>query len=745
VAVSDPAASSRVTPDTGQMIPRLLALLGDDACLLHPRAGYDDGPGGNDFDCAVQRIDHQWPLRITGVRVCQCIRHGPVSWYWVVKTSDDVVAIDATDDPLGIGPLSFPTTLAIEGGPTVSGVRAAFLTMKRLRKGNRKPQAWDGIVSMASRDPRIYAKCLQNCLGTTLGRAISRSVLAGRVPGIRTWRRAVAALRLRRVRTPKRVVVLFLRSLERLADRVGRPTGLTVAVVGPDGTGKSTLASALSRSCDGYFWRTEHIHWRPGLLPSPGALVRSRRSDPEHPHEEAPHGRMLSVGMLLYYWLDFLFGSWFGVMPLRIRSALIVVERGWWDIAVDPRRYRMLIPRSLVIALGRFLPRPDITFVLEAPASVALQRKREISASEIQRQMAEWRKIARARRSYVRVDASVSPSDVLAYATEQVVSFLERRTLARTGPGWLALTDRGSVRWMIPRGARNAAVHGLGIYQPVTLKGKLGWQSARAAAMIGLLRWTPRGEAPPALVRQAMASRIPPRGTIAVMRANHRARFVALILDESGGARAIAKLAFEDAGRKALHREAEALVTAGGLLPPPLRAPKLLEHEDGLLLLEAVDWRLRRRPWQLSPQVALALGRFYAAGRSNDGRGPAHGDFAPWNLLEVDQGWVAIDWEASRVDAPPFFDLFHYLVQSCALLGRPSANAIVRGLTVADGMVASLVEAYRVGAGLGAADPRDHFLEYLLESGSTLDPASPDGRAGLQLREELRRQIRQHP
>jgi hypothetical protein len=226
------------------------------------------------------------------------------------------------------------------------------------------------------------------------------------------------------------------------------------------------------------------------------------------------------------------------------------------------------------------------------------------------------------------------------------------------------------------------------------------------------------------------------------MRANHRARFVALILDESGAARAIAKLAFEEAGREALDNEADALRTTGSLLPPPLRAPQVLSYEDGLLLLEAVSWRPRFRPWQLSPEVARALGRFYAAGRSETGGGPAHGDFAPWNLLEVEQGWVAVDWEASRVDAPPFFDLFHYLVQSCALLGRPSQSAIVRGLTGAEGMVASLVRAYEEGAGLQGVDPRGHFLTYLLDSRSMLDPDSPDAPAGLRVRDELRRRLR---
>lgn len=719
-------------------IEKILPLLGADACLLHPKAGYEGEAGGGDFDCAVDRLDEQWPLRAQGVRVCQCIRHGPTGWFWVVDDAGQPVAIDALDDPMGIGPIGFPTGLAFEYRQrSLRALRAAFVTLKRLRKGIRDIDKWVPFIEMARSDPAAYRECLTLSLGTSLGYEVARSVLAGRLPTPDAWRRAALALRIRRVRSPKRAGTLAVRSLTRLVERLLYPTGLVVAVVGPDGTGKSTLAPRLVDRCQAYFWRTRRFHWRPGILPRAGALVGSKGSDPNRPHDAAPHGRIVSTGVLLYYWLDFFVGSWLKLMPLRTRSTLIVVERGWWDIVVDPKRYRMQVPLGLVVALGRLLPRPDVTLVLEAPGPILVERKQELSTGEAERQMRAWRDIARKHLRYVRVDASLPITEVEQRASQSIISSLEERAAARIGLGWLALADQGAVRWNLPRGSRAVARNGLNVYQPVTFKARLGWQAARAIAGLGLFRLAHRGRAPHPAVRKALAPHIPPRGTFAVMKANHPSRFVALVLDGDGTACSVAKVAADEAGRVALRAEARSLVELAPLLSSPLRAPKILHHDERLLVLEAVSWRPRAEPWKLPIEVARALGCFFAAGASSSQMGPAHGDFAPWNLLETSRGWVAIDWESARSEAPPFYDLFHHIVQACALLGHPTQDEILRGLKDEAGHIGHSISAYAAAAGLTTKDAKEYFLQYIDLSRSDIDAATPDAVVGLRVRAEL--------
>ena len=265
---------------------------------------------------------------------------------------------------------------------------------------------------------------------------------------------------LRRARSPARAASLGARSLGRLVERVMHPTGLTVVVAGPDGTGKSTLADLLLRSCEGPFRRGLHFHWRPGILPSLGAILGRTPGDPTDPHGRPAHGVWASSAALLYYWVDFLLGSWLRVLPTRVRSGLVVVERGWWDIAVDPRRYRMQVSPRVVAALGHLLPSPDLMLILEAPVETLSERKAELPPGEAQRQTDAWRQIVPRHIPQAFLDVSESIDDVTMSARDVVFERLSARALRRLGAGWIGLPRALSPRWILPRGPRKAAIAG---------------------------------------------------------------------------------------------------------------------------------------------------------------------------------------------------------------------------------------------------------------------------------------------
>ena len=56
-----------------------------------------------------------------------------------------------------------------------------------------------------------------------------------------------------------------------------------------------------------------------------------------------------------------------------------------------------------------------------------------------------------------------------------------------------------------------------------------------------------------------------------------------------------------------------------------------------------------------------------------------HGDFAPWNLLEVPDGTLrAIDWEYGSLEGFPYLDLAYYVLQTSALVRRWSPAKATR-------------------------------------------------------------------
>jgi Phosphotransferase enzyme family len=727
--------------DTAPDLDELLPLIGDRTFVVQPRRSADSEGGGGDVDLVVDGLDPFWPLRLpSGWRLCQVLHYDIKGWYWVLDHDGETVALDTVDDPAGLGRDGVPTARLIELAERYpEAARAAYLTAKRIRKGLEGSAEWARIGELAATAPEEYLRALSWTFGDRVASLLASDHEWG-VPPDEIAELARRVQWLRRRRTPDRLIGSLSASTGRWYRRLTQPTGLFILVVGPDGSGKSSLAEAVPALCMGPFRRWKHFHWRPGLLPRAGALLGVPLADPSDPHARPPHGVLASVASLVYHWLDFFVGGWLWIMPWKFRSGLVVVERGWWDMAIDPRRYRIAAPAALVRLLGNLLPQPDLVIALEAPSDVLTARKSEIEPVELERQTRAWRSLALRHTKQVALDAARPEAEVRATAREEVFSALTQRASWRLGQGWVALPSPSSPRWLLPRGPRATARSGLSVYQPVTFVGRAGWEAGRSLATLGLFRLLPRGGSPPEGVRALVAPYMPRGATLAVMRTNHANRYVASIIDPGGEPLSVAKVALDDAGDAALGREAEGIETYGKLLASPLRAPRVLERAPGVLLLEAVRWSARLRPWVLAPDVALGLGRAFAASSDGGDRGLAHGDVAPWNVLWTRDGWVLIDWEDSRADAPPFFDLFHFLIQGAVLLRRPSLRGFV-GVAPRASWMRDAIRAYARGAGLPASTWRRHLGDYLRLSMENLDPADAKQAKGLAARRQLLRSI----
>jgi hypothetical protein len=232
---------------------------------------------------------------------------------------------------------------------------------------------------------------------------------------------------------------------------------------------------------------------------------------------------------------------------------------------------------------------------------------------------------------------------------------------------------------------------------------------------MGAVRLLPRTDPPPRFVREKLAPYIPKRGTLAVARANHEDRYIALILDGVGRCAAVAKVASSDDGISALEREAGSIERFGVQLPALINAPTILERSPGVLLLEPVSWRPRWRAWHLDEEVAGAMGAFFRNTRTEGPEvvGGAHGDWAPWNMLRTSAGWVLVDWEDASDAAPPFYDLCHHMVQSHALLGRPTLQELLRGFRHGEGWVGNAVRSYAERAHEREVDVQSCLIAYL--------------------------------
>jgi thymidylate kinase len=306
-----------------------------------------------------------------------------------------------------------------------------YLLARRTWKGTAPPRQARRLKALVAqlgqaRAQRLAAELFFGRLSVRIVEACSKGQLNSLLARIK-WEPWKTSL----VRNPFGLMANLLFDGIRRIRRWAMPTGLFITLMGPDGVGKSTLIKHLVEAVGCVFDRHRLFHWRPMLLWQQRAM-----GDATRPHSAPRHGCCLSVARIFAHLLDYWLGYWLVLRPLLARSGLVVFDRYFDDVLIDPKRYRYGGPLWLVRIVRHLIPEPDMVLILDAPDEMVLSRKQEIELAEIQRQ----------RRLYVRaegrtcasrvINASGSIPQVTAEAVVAVIEHLARRFECQNGR-WL--------------------------------------------------------------------------------------------------------------------------------------------------------------------------------------------------------------------------------------------------------------------------------------------------------------------
>jgi thymidylate kinase len=222
-----------------------------------------------------------------------------------------------------------------------------------------------------------------------------------------------------------------IRDIIRRIKRVSSPTGLWIVFLGPDGSGKSSVLEQVKDDLLQGFRRTKTYHFRPAVL------WKSKVSSDEvisHPHDQGSSGMLRSFVKVLACFFDWLVGYWLDILPRLIKSTLILVDRNFIDLSVDPLRHQINCPAWITNCLISLLPKPDLTIYLNVSPEKAISRKQEIPEKDLIYLHKAYLDAYKANpKDAFIVDADQSLDAVVSDVEKLILSYMKKRSITRLG------------------------------------------------------------------------------------------------------------------------------------------------------------------------------------------------------------------------------------------------------------------------------------------------------------------------
>lgn len=231
--------------------------------------------------------------------------------------------------------------------------------------------------------------------------------------------------------------------------------GFTVALIGPDGAGKTTVARALEAALP---FPVEYLYM--GVNPDSSnhllfttravhAFRRRRGARPDtagprdHEETEAVSSkgfarRSLRSARSFARLANRLAEEWHRALLAalhRRRGEVVVFDRHFfadyfaYDIAASPRRTASRRLHGFI--LSRLYPKPDLVIYLDAPAEILFERKGEGTVESLERRRREYLELGKTLDRFAVVDASRSVEAVTRDVAAEIEAYSRGRAAVR--------------------------------------------------------------------------------------------------------------------------------------------------------------------------------------------------------------------------------------------------------------------------------------------------------------------------
>jgi thymidylate kinase len=164
-----------------------------------------------------------------------------------------------------------------------------------------------------------------------------------------------------------------------------------IAFMGVDGSGKSTLIKGIKKKLKKKYQSIKYIHLRPYLFLTDKSTIN------KNPHNQKKIKSQFESFLKILFWL-FMYKIFFFI-KFKKKNQLIIFDRYAHDLLVDKKRYRFNLTKKLTKYILSFFPTPNLWIILTAPINKIEKRKKELSTSELKRQVKSYINFAKSKKN----------------------------------------------------------------------------------------------------------------------------------------------------------------------------------------------------------------------------------------------------------------------------------------------------------------------------------------------------------